>query len=215
MSVNDDLNASNRSGCGCIAAISGVLLILVGSLFLLTFVDGVVSSDDRVTDNTGTYLFLLAVTVLPGVHLIRRARRRSRTPATQPRAGGEQPPPSVGTHTEEPGSGVEADEHPNAASPTASFLLITRPLEMGGRPYTVSFDDEPLGKLRPGQTGEWEIPAGLHWVTVKTRRLESNAMIIEPRAGDRMSLECRPAGGDPTDTVGGRIEGILLERVDS
>ena len=75
------------------------------------------------------------------------------------------------------------------------------------------FDDHPLGKLRPGTTGEFDIPAGLHWVTVKTRRHESNTMVIEPHEGDQVRLECQPAGGDQMDDLGRHIEGILLERV--
>ena len=82
---------------------------------------------------------------------------------------------------------------------------------MGGRPYTVLFDDEPLGKLRPGVTGEYEIPAGLHWVIVKNRKHQSNTMMIEPHQGDQVRLECLPAGGDLTDDQGRNIEGILLE----
>ena len=220
MTLDENPKVSNRRrGCGCFMAIFGVLLLLFGSLFLLTFVSGVTSSDERVADNTAAYIFLLAVTVLPGVYLIRRSRRQGRTATRQPGDTGRETPPLVERHDAEPGSRMEADEQPSAAPATASLnatsLLITRPLEMGGRTYTVLFDDEPLGKLRPGVTDEYEIPAGLHWVTVKTRRHESNTTIIEPRAGDHIRLECRPTSGDLTDNVGRSIEGILLDRVDS
>ena len=79
----------------------------------------------------------------------------------------------------------------------------------------VLFDDEPRGKLEPGATGEYEIPAGLHWVILKSRKHQSNTMIIEPRAGDHIRLECRPAGGDLIDNVGRNIKGILLDKIES
>lgn len=217
--ILDERPAASSRGCGCFMAIVGVLLVLFGSLFLLTFVSGVASNDDSVTDNAGAFLFLLAVTVLPGFYLIRRSRRRGRTTTKLPGDAARQMPPPIESHSAETSRRIEADEQPIAVSASAPLnatsLLIARPLEMGGRPFTVLFDDEPLGKLRPGETGEWEISPGLHWVTVKTRRQESNTMIVEPRAGDLIRLECRAAGGELTDQVGRSIEGILLERVDS
>ena len=218
MSLNDDQQASNRRGCGCLTAIFGVLLLLFGSLFLLTFVSGVTSSDERVTDNTAAYIFLLVVTVLPGVYLIRRSRRQGRTATKQSGDTGRQMQPSIESPNAAPSNSIDTDENPSAAPATASrnatSLLITRPLTMGGRPYTVLFDDQPLGKLRPGSTVEFDIPTGLHWVTVKTRKQESNTMMIEPHEGDLIRLECQPAGGDEIDDLGRKIDGILLERVD-
>ena len=219
MSPNDDQQVSNRrSGCGCLVAIFGGLLILTGSLFVMTFVDGVISSDPDVTDNTAAFIFLLAVTVLPGVYLIRRSRRQVRAAAKQSDIGRQDQPPVDTGFGVQPRNAVEVDDQPSAAPTTASTTLtrlsITRPSTMGGRPYTVLFDDEPLGKLQPGATGEYEIPAGLHWVILKSRKHESNTMIIEPREGDQVHLECRPAGGDLTDNVGHTIEGILLDRIE-
>jgi DivIVA domain-containing protein len=103
---------------------------------------------------------------------------------------------------------------PTERPSTVTKLSITRP-DRRGRPYTIMFDDQPLGILRTGGTVEFDIPTGLHWVTVKTRRHESNTMVIEPQEGDLIRLECQPAGGDQIDDLGRNIDGILLERVGS
>jgi hypothetical protein len=206
-----------RRGCGCFMAIFGVLLLLFGSLFLLTFVSGVTSSDERVADNTAAYIFLLAVTVLPGVYLIRRSRRQVRTASKQPGDTGRQLQPPVESHSAAPSNSMEADEQPSAAPATASLnatsLLITRIPESGGHPYTVLLDDKPLGKVSPDSTRRFEIPTGMHWVTVKTRKDSSNTQVIEPNQGDQIILRCGPAAGDQIDDLGRKMEGIILELV--
>ncbi len=191
---------------------------MFGSLFVLTFIGGVVSNDSDVTDEVAAYLFIITVTVLPGFYLIRRARRRrARVSGRNSKKQTPSPVDSVQSH-EHPTEGWGRVEQSDVGSPprttTAARLTISRPSTMGGRAYTVLFDDRPIGRLQPGVTGEYEIPPGLHWVIVKTRRQESNTTMIEPREGDQIRLECQPASGGEIDGVGRNVEGILLQRLD-
>lgn len=94
---------------------------------------------------------------------------------------------------------------------TVTRLIVTRTAEGGGRPYTVLLDDKPLGKVSPGATERFEIPTGMHWVTVKARKERSNTQVIEPHQGDQITLTCGPAAGDQFDDLGRKMEGIVLE----
>ena len=94
---------------------------------------------------------------------------------------------------------------------TVTRLLVTRTAEARGRPYTILLDDQPIGKVSPGATQQFEIPTGMHWVTVKTRKEQSNTQVIDPHEGDQITLRCGPAAGDQIDDLGRKLEGIILE----
>jgi cell division septum initiation protein DivIVA len=116
-----------------------------------------------------------------------------------------------------PTAATEPAETPKPTTPppptvpsTVTRLIVTRPGEKGGRPYTVLLDDQPIGKISPGATERFEIRPGMHWVTVKTRKEQSNNRVIEPHEGDQITLRCGPASGQ-IDDLGRKIEGIILE----
>lgn len=67
-----------RSG-GWLAMLIGIVLLVSTAMTLLTFVSGFISDDPEVTENVIGFLILLAMTGVPGVLLVRWARRgRSR-----------------------------------------------------------------------------------------------------------------------------------------
>jgi hypothetical protein len=66
---------------GGLAMLVGVLLLIPAALTLLTFVFGLIGSDPEVTENVIGFVVLLGMMLVPGVLLIRWARRgRSRSP---------------------------------------------------------------------------------------------------------------------------------------
>ena len=131
-------------------------------------------------------------------------------PAVQPEAAVPVPPePTQPAAAEPPMKKPPSTAEP---APTVTRLIVTRPNETRGRPYTVLLDDKPLGKISPGATQRFEIPTGTHWVTVKTRKEQSNTQVIEPQEGDQITLSCGPASGE-IDDLGRKMEGIILELV--
>ncbi len=67
---------------GLLAMLVGVLLLIPAALTLLTFVFGLIGSDPEVTENVIGFVVLLGMMLVPGVLLIRWARRgRSRSPS--------------------------------------------------------------------------------------------------------------------------------------
>lgn len=134
-------------------------------------------------------------------------------PATAVTGDGLEPPAA------HPEAVTPADVEPPAIEPptperasTTTRLVVTRTGEQGGRPYAVMLDDRPIGKIAPGATERFEIPTGMHWVTVKTRKEQSNSVVIEPHQGDQITLRCGPASGE-IDDLGRKLEGIILELV--
>jgi hypothetical protein len=74
-----DLKRLRRGGW--LAVVAGVVLLIPAALTLLTFVFGLIGSDPEVTENVIGFVVLLAMMLVPGVLLIRWARRgRSRSP---------------------------------------------------------------------------------------------------------------------------------------
>jgi DivIVA domain-containing protein len=80
-------------------------------------------------------------------------------------------------------------------TPTTPHLIVTRSAEARGRPYTVLFDDKPLGKVSAGATQRFKIPTGTHWITVKTRKEQSNTRrIFPPRVSGANAGRAKRAG---------------------
>lgn len=132
-------------------------------------------------------------------------------PAAQPEAAVPVPPePIQPVVTEPPVRGPPPIVEPAS---TVTHLIVTRPNETGGRPYTILLDDKPLGKISPATTQRFEIPTGMHWIAVKTRKEQSNTQVVEPHQGDQITLRCGPAAGDQIDDLGRKMEGIILETV--
>lgn len=155
--------------------------------------------------------------VAPGSGLVDPAKR---TEVDSPTSPGDEDPtvdptvPISAASTKPSATAVPPTPPPSATvqpTPTVTRLIVTRTSERGSRPYTVLLNDKSLGKLRPGATQRFEIPTGMHWVTVKARKDQSNAQVIEPHEGDQITMTCGPASGDQIDELGRRMEGIILE----
>ncbi len=68
--------AEPRKRGGWVAMLVGIALVIPGLLTALTFVGGFIGGDSEVTENVLGFVILIGMTLVPGVLLIRWARRK-------------------------------------------------------------------------------------------------------------------------------------------
>jgi len=81
------------------------------------------------------------------------------------------------------------------------------------RAYRIMIDREDVGRLRPGETGRYEVLAGRHQVEVHIDWASSPQINVEVADGEIASLRCRPSGGVALFSLFRPHEYIRLERV--
>jgi hypothetical protein len=67
-------SSRRRDWVGVLAVILGSVLLLLGGLFVLVYVVGLVTGDSEVTGNVSGFAIVMGLTVGPGILLVRRSR---------------------------------------------------------------------------------------------------------------------------------------------